>query len=87
MPRLSRRNLVVALLFREGKAISLDLLARVRVLEGVAGVKPGIWMRNGVPDKGIVDVFRMEVKTTGASTKTTTSRRGVPTTRTRLGRA
>lgn len=45
MPRLSLLKLVVAFLTREGKAMSLDLLARVSVLEGIARVKPGTWMK------------------------------------------
>jgi hypothetical protein len=51
MPRLSRPRLVVAFLLREGKATSLELLARVSLLEGIAGVKPGTWMRNVVPGR------------------------------------
>jgi hypothetical protein len=64
MPRLSLPNLVVAFLLREGKAMSLDLLARVSVLEGIAGVKPGTWMRDHIPEKEIVEVFGSEVKAT-----------------------
>lgn len=55
MPRLHLAKLIVAFLLREGKAMSLDLLARVSVLEGIAGVKPGTWMRTVVPEKEIVD--------------------------------
>lgn len=40
MPRLSLRKLVVVFLPREGKAIPMDMLARVSVLEGITGVKP-----------------------------------------------
>jgi len=36
MPRLSLPKLVVAFLLREGKAMSLDLLARVSVLASPA---------------------------------------------------
>lgn len=37
--------------------MSLDLLARVSVLEGIAGVKPGTWMGNAAPEREIVEVF------------------------------
>src|SRR5690606_21676665 len=67
MPRLSLANIVVAFLLREAKAVSLDLLARVSVLEGIAGVKPGIWMRNIVPEREIVEVFGPKVKETWLS--------------------
>jgi hypothetical protein len=67
MPRLSLAKLVVAFLVREGKTISLDLLARISVLEGIAGVKPGTWMRNVVPEKEIVEVFGPGVRETWLS--------------------
>jgi hypothetical protein len=57
MPRLSLPKVVVAFLTRDARTTSLDLLARVSVLEGIAGVKPGTWMRNVVPEKEIVEVF------------------------------
>lgn len=36
---------------------SLDLLARVSVLEGIANVKPGTWMRTPIPTRAIVEAF------------------------------
>ncbi|NVB41811.1 hypothetical protein G6O69_28520 [Pseudenhygromyxa sp. WMMC2535] len=62
MPRLSLAKLVVAFLTRDARTTSLDLLARVSVLEGIAGVNPGAWMRNVVPEKEIVEVFGPRVK-------------------------
>jgi hypothetical protein len=48
MPCLHLARLVVAfLLRRNAKTTTLDLLARVSVLEGIASVKPGTWMRLG----------------------------------------
>ena len=67
MPRLSLPKLVVAFLTRDARTTSLDLLARVSVLEGIAGVKPGAWMRNVVPEKEIVEVFGPRVKATWLS--------------------
>ncbi|NVB38110.1 hypothetical protein G6O69_09725 [Pseudenhygromyxa sp. WMMC2535] len=67
MPRLSLPKLVVAFLTRDARTTSLDLLARVSVLEGIAGVKPGTWMRNVVPEKEIVEVFGPRVKATWLS--------------------
>ena len=49
--------------------MSLDLLARVSVLEGIAGVKPGTWMRNIVPEKKIVEVFGPGVRETWLSAR------------------
>lgn len=67
MPRLSLPILVVAFLLREGKAVSLDVLARVSVLEGIAGMKPGTWMKDTIPTREIVEVFGPGVKATWLS--------------------
>ena len=45
MPRLHLASLVAAFLLKNAKTTTLDLLARVSVLEGIAGVKAGTWMR------------------------------------------
>ena len=44
--------------------MSLDLLARVFGLKGIAGKKQGTWMRNVVPEMEIVEVFGPKVKAT-----------------------
>ena len=69
MRHLSLPNLVVAFLLRDGKAMSLDFLAWVSVLEGIAGVRPGTWMRNVVPDAEIVEVFGPGVRDREARTE------------------
>jgi hypothetical protein len=67
MPRLHLASLVVAFLIKNARPTTLDLLARVSVLEGIAGVKPGTWMRDKVPEKEIVEVFGDGVQETWLS--------------------
>jgi hypothetical protein len=62
MPRLHLAHLVVAFLLKNARTTTLDLLARVSVLEGVADKQPGTWMRDKVPEREIVEVFGPEVK-------------------------
>jgi len=69
MPRLSLHHLVVAFLLRTSCTTSLDLLARVSVLEGIAGKPPGAWMRNVIPERDIVDVFGPAVQATWSSNR------------------
>ncbi len=69
MPRLHVSNLVVAFLLRNARTTSLDLLARISVLEGIAGVKPGTWMKDTIPKREIVEVFGDEVKATWLSSR------------------
>jgi hypothetical protein len=54
MPHLHLARLVVAFLTRKAKTTTLDLLARVSVLEGVAGVKPGT-LTVAQPAAGLVE--------------------------------
>jgi hypothetical protein len=46
MPRLRLASLVVAFLVKNARTTTLDLLARVSVLEGVAGKQPSTWMKD-----------------------------------------
>lgn len=62
MPRLSLPKLVVAFLLRNARTTSLDLLTRVSVLEGIAGVRPGTWMKDAIPKREIVEVLGPKVK-------------------------
>ncbi|TPV94731.1 MAG: hypothetical protein B7733_13690 [Myxococcales bacterium FL481] len=68
MSRLYVADLVVAFL-RNARTTSLDLLARVSVLEGIAGVKPGTWMKDTIPKREIVEVFGDGVKETWLSAR------------------
>jgi hypothetical protein len=49
MPRLHLASLVAAFLARNAKTTTLDLLARVSVLEAIAGKQPGTWMKDVWP--------------------------------------
>jgi len=61
MSRLHAAELVVAFLLN-AKTTSLDLLARVSVREGIAGVKPGAWMKDTIPKRELVEVFGNAVR-------------------------
>jgi hypothetical protein len=69
MPRLHLARLVVAFLIKKARTTTLDLLARVSVLEGIAGKQPGTWMRDEVPEREIVEVFGDGVQETWLSSR------------------